>query len=89
MRANHNLNMRKNARQNSEYNRHMYNTDVSAAHQAQAAEHARIREANEQRIKQLEEIEQRMVNDLQNTLQRKNNAMNELAQKSKGLQKVM
>ena len=41
------------------------------------------------RIKQLEEIEQRMVNDLQNTLQVKNKAMNELASKSKSLQKVM
>ena len=52
-------------------------------------EHARIRAANEDRIAKLEEIEQRMVNDLQNTLQMKNKAMNELATKSKGLQKVM
>ena len=67
----------------------MYNSDVSKKHQEQATEHARIREANEIRIKQLEDIEQRMVNDLQNTLQQKNNAMNKLASKSKGLQKVM
>ena len=48
-----------------------------------------MREANEQRIKQLEEIEQRMVQDLQNTLQQKNNAITELAGKSKGLKKVL
>ena len=44
---------------------------------------------NESRIKQLEEIEQRMVQDLQRTLMTKNQAMNELAQKSKSLKKVM
>ena len=54
-----------------------------------AEEHTRMKEANEQRIRQLEEIEQRMVNDLQNTLQMKNQAINELASKSKGLKKVM
>ena len=48
-----------------------------------------MREANEQRIRQLEEIEQRMVQDLQNTLQQKNNAITELAGKSKGLKKVL
>ena len=37
----------------------------------------------------MEEIEQRMVQDLQNTLQKKNTAVNELASKSKGLKKVM
>jgi hypothetical protein len=37
----------------------------------------------------LEEIEQRMVEDLQKTLQKKNNMVNELASKSKGLKKVM
>ena len=37
----------------------------------------------------MEEIEQRMVQDLQNTLQKKNTAVNELANKSKGLKKVM
>ena len=41
------------------------------------------------RIKHLEEIEQRMVQDLQNTLQQKNNAIQNLASKSKGLKKVM
>ena len=41
------------------------------------------------RIKQLEELEQRMVQDLQKTLQQKNQVMNQLAAKSKGLKKVM
>ncbi len=41
------------------------------------------------RIAQLEEIEQRMVADLQKTLQKKNTVVNELASKSKGLSKVM
>ena len=41
------------------------------------------------RIKELEEIEARMVNDLQNTLKVKNEVMNNLASKSKGLKKVM
>jgi len=67
----------------------MYNATVSNEHQERAAELARMREANEARIKQLEEIEARMVADLQHTLQMKNNAMNELASKSKGLKKVM
>ena len=37
-----------------------------------------MREANEMRIKHLEEIEQRMVSDLQKTLQNKNEALNNL-----------
>ena len=56
-RANHSLNMRQNAKQNSDYNRHMYNSDVAAAHAAAAAEHARAREAEENRIRELEQIE--------------------------------
>lgn len=48
-----------------------------------------MREANEMRIKHLEEIEQRMVQDLQKTLQQKNEAINNLTSKSKGLKKVM
>ena len=47
------------------------------------------KELHEQRIRQLEEIEQRMVSDLQRTLQKKNAAINELQEKSKGLKKVM
>ena len=35
-------------------------------------ENARMRDMNENRIKQLEEIEQRMVSDLQRTLMSKN-----------------
>ena len=62
---------------------------VSNDHVQRAEEHTRMKEANEQRIRQLEEIEQRMVNDLQKTLQAKNAAMSELANKSKGLKKVM
>ena len=52
-------------------------------------ENARQREHNENRIRQLEEIEQRMVSDLQRTLMSKNQAINELTQKSKSLKKVM
>ena len=48
-----------------------------------------MKEANEMRIKHLEEIEQRMVQDLQKTLQQKNEALNNLQGKSKGLKKVM
>ena len=83
------MNQRKQRKANSEFRRENYNSAVSNDHFRQADEHARVREANEARIKQLEEIEQRMVNDLQNTLQRKNAAMNKLAEKSKGLKKVM
>ena len=54
-----------------------------------AVEAARTRELNEMRIAQLEQIEQQMVSDLQKTLQTKNNMMNQLASKSKGLKKVM
>ena len=56
--------MRKQARQASEMNRVNYNNSVSVSHNEQAAEHQRLKEANEMRIKQLEEIEQRMVGDL-------------------------
>lgn len=88
-RANHSLNNRKNATENKNINRSNYNANVLSEHQGRAAEAERIRQANEERIKQLEEIEQRMVMDLQNTLQIKNQAMNQLAEKSKGLKKVM
>ena len=67
-RANHSLNYRKNAKDHSDFRREAYNNSVSQAHNMKAIEHARMREANEQRIKQLEEIEQRMVSDLQKTL---------------------
>ena len=62
---------------------------MSQAHQQKAVENARLREHNENRIRQLEEIEQRMVSDLQRTLMSKNQAINELSQKSKSLKKVM
>ena len=87
--ANHSLNIRKEARNRSEFNRAQYNQSVSNEHVMRANENIRMKEANEQRIKQLEEIEQRMVQDLQNTLQMKNQAINQLAEKSKGLKKVM
>lgn len=89
MKATHGLAMRKTAMERSEYNRLAYNDSVSQAHHQQAQENARIREANEQRIKALEDMETRMVSDLQKTLQQKNNAMNNLANKSKGLSKAM
>jgi hypothetical protein len=44
---------------------------------------------NEQRIRHLEEIEQRLVGNLQSTLMSKNMAINELNQKSRSLKKVM
>ena len=50
-RANHSLNNRKNAKENSDYMRQAYNVSVSQAHQQQAAEHERLRQANEQRIR--------------------------------------
>lgn len=56
-RANHSLHTRKNATENKNYNREAYNSSVSQAHANQAAEHERIRQANEERIKALEEIE--------------------------------
>lgn len=59
------------------------------ANQQRAQEHQRVKESNQNRIKQLEEIEQRMVTDLQRTLQMKNQAINELQNKSKSLKKVM
>ena len=81
--------VRKANKQNENYRREQYNLSVAQAHQQQAIEHARFKDMNESRIKQLEEIEQRMVQDLQRTLMTKNQAMNELAQKSKSLKKVM
>ena len=55
---------RKMKKQNSDYRREQYNLSVANAHQQQAMENARWKEMNEMRIKQLEEIEQRMVSDL-------------------------
>ena len=89
MQSNHQLHNRRNATENKKISRQNYNANVSLVQKEKAAEHERIRVANEMRIKQLEVIEQRMVNDLQNTLQMKNNMMNQLAAKSKGLKKVM
>ena len=63
---------------NEKYRREQYNLSVAQAHQQKAIENSRVKEQNEQRIKQLEEIEQRMVSDLQRTLMTKNQAMQEL-----------
>lgn len=48
-------------------------------HFSTAAQLVNKREVNEQRIKQLESIEQQLVGNLQTTLLSKNAAMNELA----------
>lgn len=56
-RANHSLHTRKNATDTKNFNRENYNSSVAQAHANEAAEHERIRLANENRIKQLEEIE--------------------------------
>jgi len=80
---------RRQKRENENTRREQYNLSVSNAHQQAAIENARWKQVNEQRIKQLEEVEQRMVADLQRTLMTKNQAMNELANKSKSLKKVM
>lgn len=58
------LNKKMQAGANSRFNRQAYNESVANAHCQRADEAARMREANEMRIKQLEEIEQRMVQDL-------------------------
>lgn len=62
---------------------------VAKAHHQRALEISKQRELNEIRIKQLEEIEHRLVGNLQNTLLSKNAAINELNQKSRSLKKVM
>ena len=51
-------------------------------HNSKAFEFAKYKEYQEGKIKQLEEIEQRMVTDLQRTLARKNDAVNGLQEKS-------
>ena len=83
------LSMKIQAGNNQKMNRQNYHEQILQANTNTAEEHIRLREANEARIKQLEEIENRMVQDLQNTLQQKNAAVNELHSKSKGLKKVM
>ena len=50
-RANHSLHVRRNAKENKDFNREAYNHSVSNAHQYQAAEHERVKAANESRIK--------------------------------------
>jgi len=50
-RANFSLTCRKNAKENSNYQRETYNYTVAKQHQQKAIEHARLREANEMRIK--------------------------------------
>jgi hypothetical protein len=66
-----------------------YDQVVTESHNVRASELVMDKERHEQKIKQLEEIEQRMVQDLQRTLQRKNQAIDNLQEKSKGLKKVM
>ena len=83
------LSLRMAKEQKSRDDRHKYNQNVTSEHISKAEENARLREANEMRIKHLEEVEQRMVQDLQNTLQKKNEAVQELHSKSKGLKNVM
>lgn len=70
--ANFGLSNRRQAKSNADYRQQSYNAAVANAHQQKAVEHARVKEANEMRIRQLEEMEQRMVSDLQRTLQQKN-----------------
>lgn len=81
--------VRKEAQKKMRFDREVYNVSVAKAHQARAVEISKQRELNELRIKQLEEIEQRLVGNLQSTLLTKNAAINELNQKSRSLKKVM
>jgi hypothetical protein len=62
---------------------------VAKAHQQRALHLVQQRELNEQRIRQLEDIEQRLINNLQSTVLSKNAAINELSRKSKSLHKVV
>lgn len=60
--------VRKQAQKKMQYEREIYNVSVAKAHHMHAIEISKQRELNEMRIKQLEDIEQRLVGNLQNTL---------------------
>lgn len=70
---------RKKAEERLRIKRDQYNQTVAQMHFSTAVQLVNKREVNEQRIKQLESIEQRLVGNLQTTLLSKNAAMNELA----------
>lgn len=82
-------NERKNVQVKRKFDKDTYHSTVAQTNAATAINHARAREANEMRILQLEEDEARIVENLQRTLQNRNQAMNELAQKSRSLKKSM
>ena len=84
-----NYNKAKDAKNLENFNRNQYNQSVTESHNYRAADFLANKEMHEAKIRQLEEIEQRMVSDLQRTLQRKNQAITDLQEKSKGLKRVM
>ncbi len=74
--------------------RNKRNRDVD--YQLTAQQHAKLAQRNalakrerEEKIRSLEEIEQQMVSNLQNTLARKNDAIKTLKDKSRSLQKAV
>ena len=65
----------KEAKQLEQQRKAEYDQVVTENHNVRASELVMDKERHEAKIKQLEEIEQRMVQDLQRTLQRKNQAI--------------
>lgn len=87
--AGHLYTLRKQKEHKTRFDRDNYHQSVANTHHQFAADFAKQRELNEQRIRHLEEVEQRLVGNLQSTLMSKNMAINELNQKSRSLKKVM
>lgn len=61
---------------------------TSIQHQHMAHQNVQAKQEREKSIERLEAMEQQMVSNLQNTLQRKNDAVKELKSKSRSLKKV-
>lgn len=74
---------------NSQMNRQIDYHQTAQFHKSLAAENAKLTQERDANIRKLEEIEQQMVGNLQNTLARKNDAFKSLAGKSRSLKKAV
>jgi len=66
-----------------------YLKSVQQAHMGRKEEHSVKKQSHEQRLEQLAHLEERMIGSLQNTLSRKNQAIDSLHMASPSLKKAM
>lgn len=78
---------RKNTEVKRKYDRQKYNESIQRANHAMAADHLNRQTMHDIKLLQLNEIEERLIGELQTTIQRKNATMDILSRKSAALKK--